>query len=386
MKYRMSRKSFFLSSTTSIQMALYALAIAIVGVAGYINLASFERVNASCLPQDCGPDETYYCIDVCVDDPMTPSDCFPASGCFPNPSCEDLGNCPPAEATYEATYTGTYEGVYTGTYESTYTGTYEGVYTGTYEGVYTGTYEGVYTGTYESTYEGIYESAYESVYEGTYEGAYESGYEATYEGGYEAAYEGSYESGYEAAYESGYAVPSVSCTQPSTTVPAGTSVSFTAHPADGAGPPYSWLDSSNNVIGTGSSFARVFNSGGSVRVRANDGGGGYAYSGYCSVSMSGGSCSGAGPIDISASPTRVQPGGSTTLDWTGSSLAPGNCTVTNRNTGATVKTTVIPPAPSCSVSDSAIVSNIQNQTTFRLTCGALTKEVVVNVVPKYEEF
>ncbi|MES2995107.1 MAG: CARDB domain-containing protein [Patescibacteria group bacterium] len=98
---------------------------------------------------------------------------------------------------------------------------------------------------------------------------------------------------------------------------------------------------------------------------------------------SGGSCTGAGPIDITATPNRVQIGQGTALSWTVADAASATCTVTNQNTGALVKTT---PVASCSASDSAAVSGITAQTTFRLACGALTKDVIVNIVPKFEEF
>jgi hypothetical protein len=33
-----------------------------------------------------------------------------------------------------------------------------------------------------------------------------------------------------------------------------------------------------------------------------------------------------------------------------------------------------------------VVTNITGQSTYTLTCGSVTKTVIVNVVPKFEEF
>lgn len=103
------------------------------------------------------------------------------------------------------------------------------------------------------------------------------------------------------------------------------------------------------------------------------------------ITVSGGACSGAGPTSITASPNRVQAGVGTpvTLSWTGSNIASAQCVVTNLETSASVKTTTV---SSCGMSDSTIVPAVTTQTTFRLTCGTIVKDVVVNVVPRYEEF
>jgi len=321
----------------------------------------------------CPPGEIEICVVIC--NPIDPFTCVENLGCMPGP----VDPPPPAEDSYPPV-TGTYPPV-TGTYDPV-TGTYPPV-TGTYDPV-TGTYPPV-TGTYDpvtGTYDPV-TGTYVPV-TGTYDPV--TGTYTPVTGTYEDAYDPAIDS-YDPATGS-YVIPSVVCTPPNSNVPAGSTVNFTAYPYDGAGPPYAWLDGSNNVLGTGGTYSQVFNSGGSVRVRANNGEGGTVVSGYCAVSISGGACTGAGPIAISANPSRIQQGGSTTLNWTGSNLAGGSCTVTNLNTSPAtfVKLTTVAPAPSCNMTDSTTVSNIQNQTTFRLTCGSLTKDVIVNLVPKYEEF
>lgn len=113
-------------------------------------------------------------------------------------------------------------------------------------------------------------------------------------------------------------------------------------------------------------------------------GGSVTRSATVTVTAGGGSCTGAGPIEIEASPSRVQPGGSTTLTWSGSNIGSASCTLTNLNTGSQIGSAAV---ASCTVgSQSTPVSGINAQTTFRLACGSLVKDVIVNIVPRFEEF
>jgi hypothetical protein len=98
----------------------------------------------------------------------------------------------------------------------------------------------------------------------------------------------------------------------------------------------------------------------------------------------GGSCSATGPLSLTATPSRVQAGQGTTLSWNAANVASASCVLTNVNTGSQIDTAA---ASACSVgNETTAVSSITAQTTFRLTCGSLTKDVIVNVVPKFEEF
>lgn len=102
------------------------------------------------------------------------------------------------------------------------------------------------------------------------------------------------------------------------------------------------------------------------------------------VGVIGGACQNTGPLDITAAPSRIQPGDGVTLSWSADNIASASCTVTNLGTGALIDSAT---ASSCAVGDqTASVADLQAQTTFRLTCGTLTKDVVVNVVPRFEEF
>jgi hypothetical protein len=98
----------------------------------------------------------------------------------------------------------------------------------------------------------------------------------------------------------------------------------------------------------------------------------------------GGSCANTGPLTITATPSRIQSGENVTLSWSAGNIASASCTVTNLATGASLDSA---NAASCAVgNETTPVTNVQAQTTYRLTCGTLTKDVTVNVVPRYEEF
>ncbi|MEK7511371.1 MAG: hypothetical protein AAB582_03990 [Patescibacteria group bacterium] len=111
--------------------------------------------------------------------------------------------------------------------------------------------------------------------------------------------------------------------------------------------------------------------------------------GSCAPSSGGGgSCSNNGTLSITATPNRVNPSGipQVTLAWSaGADISAASCTVTNLdNPGTPIDSA---SASSCAVGNQThVVSGITKQTTFRLACGSLTKDVVVNVIPKYEEF
>lgn len=99
---------------------------------------------------------------------------------------------------------------------------------------------------------------------------------------------------------------------------------------------------------------------------------------------SGGSCSGAGPLNATATPNRVNNNStSITINWSGANVNAASCSLTNLGTGATVGNSTV---TTCSTSGSATVPGITAQTTYRVTCGSLTKDVVVNVVPRFGEF
>lgn len=78
-------------------------------------------------------------------------------------------------------------------------------------------------------------------------------------------------------------------------------------------------------------------------------------------------------VDLTATPDRVPVGGTVQLSWSGSQVS--SCTGTGFSTGG-------------AISGTTTSSAITGQTTFRISCdnGAATNSVIVNVVPKFEEF
>lgn len=182
--------------------------------------------------------------------------------------------------------------------------------------------------------------------------------------------------------------PAVSCSvaPPSVTTLPG-SVTYSANPSGGAGGPYTWDDSQSGSYGSSATQARSWSSGatpGSYVMRVKASNTGWSSCPSVAVSNSGGSCSGAGPLTAAATPNRINDSSTLVrLTWSSPDVNAASCTVTNLTTSAVVGNS---PVSSCSTSGSADVSGITAQTTYRVTCGSLFKDVVVNVVPKYEEF
>lgn len=172
------------------------------------------------------------------------------------------------------------------------------------------------------------------------------------------------------------ATPTVSCTVDDTSVNTGDSVTYTAVSSGGASGNHTWTASDGGSYGTGSTVTRSFPVAGpyDMRVkRAN------TAEVSCPRVDVGDVCINPA-LDITATPDRVQAGSSVTINWTGSGLAT-SCTVTGTN-GYTSGT--ITPA-TCGVSGSTNAT-ITTQTTFTIACGGTTDTVIVNVIPKFEEF
>jgi hypothetical protein len=348
---------------------------------------------------------------------------------------------------YEGYYQSYYEGYYQSYYEGYYQGYYQSYYEGYYQSYYEGYYQGYYQSYYEGAYEAYYEGAYAPVLPDL-TGTYLSPSSATAgsvtlqgratNGGTAAA--GSFTSYFEVQGNGTLTWTSA------TTLAAGANATVTANRTfsagtyqvrvcvDGGGT-VSESNESNNCSGwttlvvaaagpsaptaslsasptsvplgnqstltwsstnatscTGGGFSTGSGSpiSGSVLVTPSSPSSTYILT--CTnaagnatdsetVTISGGACSGAGPIFATSTPNRVEPGDNTTITWTGSNVS--GCTLRNMTTNTDVKTST---ATACSVSDSLAVSNVQAQTTYRLTCDSQIKDVVVNIVPQFEEF
>lgn len=392
--------------------------------------ASAVAIGVSIFPQDAS-------AQCCAGGPCGACDVCALWGCY-------------FQGFYESYYQGYYEGYYQSYYEGYYQSYYEGYYQGYYQSYYEGYYQSYYEGYYQSYYEGYYEGTYAPILPdltGTYLSP-SSGTAGTLTLTGRASNGGSSATGPFTSYFEVQGNGTLTWTSPAITLASGASATVTASRTfaagnyqvrlcvDGGGTvtegneanncsgwsslavsaaapsaPTAGLNSSQSSVPpstpvtltwnstnatscTGSGFSTGAGSPTSGSVSVTPAAPSSTYILTCTngsqtandtevVTVSGGSCSGAGPVDITATPNRVREGAGTTvtLTWTGSNVA--SCTVTNENTGAVVKTTT---AAACSVSDSATASGITAQTRYRLTCGSLTKDVVVNIIPRFEEF
>jgi hypothetical protein len=98
-------------------------------------------------------------------------------------------------------------------------------------------------------------------------------------------------------------------------------------------------------------------------------------------------CSDAGPVSVTASPSRVQSGVPTSVTFTSSaSNALGTCTLSGP--GITTQNYTPTSAPSCTLAPTTYTTTITitAQSAYTLTCGSQTLKVFVNAVPKFKEF
>ncbi|MFZ1987585.1 MAG: CARDB domain-containing protein [Minisyncoccia bacterium] len=155
--------------------------------------------------------------------------------------------------------------------------------------------------------------------------------------------------------------------------------------------PYTWnmvAPSLPNPTQTSASITYTFPSGtpdGNYAMEVTDGGGNHT---TClpnvSIATNPTGCN-ASPIAlITASPTRVKKGSTTTLTWSADGIPEGTtCTISGPGF-ATVTTTV---DPSCTLSDpSSGTATVSTQSTYTITCGSASDSVVVDVVPDFGEF
>lgn len=184
------------------------------------------------------------------------------------------------------------------------------------------------------------------------------------------------------------ATPIVSCSPSSQTIAAGGTATFSASAANGAGPTYTWEDAFAAVLGTGTPFPKVYSTAGSyaARVKASDGGGGFVYSTYCNVTVTGGACDNSVTPTLTASKTRLQTGVPTTVTFTMNTtkVTGGNCTLSGP--GMTTQTYV---PSSCSVTGATYspTLTLTEQSTYTFSCpGGQFAKVIINIVPKFREF
>ncbi len=179
---------------------------------------------------------------------------------------------------------------------------------------------------------------------------------------------------------------SVQCSVDSTTVQPGQSVTYTATANGAASAPYTWTspDSAANY-GTGQTAMRTFPANASgqfaMQVVATNG----ANTAQCPLVTVGASCpTGTADLTITASPTRVRQGETSTVTWTASGVGGADTTCTLSGPGVSESSGPIAP-PSCSFAGNASPV-INTQSVYTLTCGSQSESVIVNVIPRIIEF
>lgn len=179
---------------------------------------------------------------------------------------------------------------------------------------------------------------------------------------------------------------SVSCTVSSASVTAGQSVTYTAHPVGAATSPYTWTPSDGaGSYGSGSTASRTFMTPGSFGMQVSATNAGNAAN--CPVvTVGAGYCvSGTPDLTITATPTRVRAGQTTSLVWSASGVTGSGATCSVSGPNMTTWTSSVTAAPQCSAGSSQTVT-VTTQSTYTLTCGAHSESVTVNVTPNFQEF
>lgn len=172
-------------------------------------------------------------------------------------------------------------------------------------------------------------------------------------------------------------VPVTSCTvSPSSLATVPGSVTWSASPSNLGS--YTWTPSEGGAPGgTGANLSRTYNTVGTYGMSVTAGGATVS----CPNITAGAVCGTASPT-LTASPTRVVSGGTSTL-----TLSAGGVDSTCTLTGPGINTSYTPT--SCNVSSRTVTTPaITNQSVYTLSCdgGERTAQAVVNIIPKVQEF
>ncbi|HEY0948534.1 MAG TPA: CARDB domain-containing protein [Candidatus Paceibacterota bacterium] len=177
--------------------------------------------------------------------------------------------------------------------------------------------------------------------------------------------------------------PALSCSVSPTSVALGGSVTYRANPSGGASGPYTWVAADGGSYGTGATVTRTFTASGTYAMNVDTSS---TARSYCpNVTVTSNACSGASTnLTITATPERVRAGQSSTITWNATGVNGESATCTVSGPGISWSSPVS-AAPQCSVGGSASAT-IASQSTYTLTCGGVSENVVVNVIPKIIEF
>jgi len=192
-----------------------------------------------------------------------------------------------------------------------------------------------------------------------------------------------------------------SCLPAPSSAATGTPITWTAVTSGFSPTPtsYTWSVSGGtpaNQNGSPNTFTSTFQNGGdySPTVTATNGTQTSAPFSCSSAHMNGqtDTCSLPTTPTITASQTRITSGSTVILNWSATGVSSGtSCTITGANVGGSnINTTTSTTADNlCDVNSSTnttTITNITTQQVFTITCGAVSKQVVVDILPSYREF
>lgn len=171
---------------------------------------------------------------------------------------------------------------------------------------------------------------------------------------------------------------SLSCAVSNTQPAPNTSVTYTVTPSNGATGPYVWDDTQGGAYGSGSSVSRLIPGAGPFVMFVSG-------QNVISQPVACPSVSGVCPnptATITANPTRVRIGQTSTITWNATGVD-GSCTVSGPGVNQTVT------GGSCVIPTGSATPTISTQSTYRITCDGDSNhsaQVIVNVIPEFEEF
>ncbi len=178
--------------------------------------------------------------------------------------------------------------------------------------------------------------------------------------------------------------PAVSCSVSPASLNIGQSATYTANATNGAGAPFTWTPSGTPAAqsctgGTGSTNTCTFNTPGTYAMTVRASGGGTPQA-NCSPNVSvTDPCPATTAPTITANgsgnPIRVNQGQAATISWNATNA--GSCTITGPG---------INQSSTCTTPAGSATPTIQTQSIYTISCTSGSDTVIVNTVPREEEF
>ncbi|MGE5540711.1 MAG: CARDB domain-containing protein [Bacillota bacterium] len=172
----------------------------------------------------------------------------------------------------------------------------------------------------------------------------------------------------------------LTCSASPTTITAPANSTWTASPSNLG--TYTWAPSEGGSVSTASNtYTRTYSTKGQYGMSVTAGG----QTAACTNYVTAGPICTSPSVSITASPDRVVGDGThrATLTITGTGIGSA-CTITGP--GTSFPQNPAPPANSCNLSTTITTDPITAQSTYTVTCGTASDSVIVNVIPKFEEF